>query len=194
MPADRLTAPPEALRPPPMRLPPGATPYGLAGQAFQVWRLLSQARQQAGERSETARPLESGNPSEEYRSVCEFMRLYATLRFYQLALLLGTTGSIVTALSSVAVRSAFARAELLKVGGLVVSLAFLVMELRASSHWFSLRRRANQLADVLRFEPFPASSRWSPFTTTGAGFYLHTLVTTLWLFSLFIPLAPLAGA
>ena len=128
--------------------------------------------------------MESGNPGEEYRSVCEFMRLYATLRFYQLALLLGTTGSIVTALSSDAVRTAFARAQLLKTGGLIVSLAFLVMEFRASSYWHGLRRRGNELAQVLRFQPFPTSSRWNPLTTSGASFYLHVVVATLWLASM----------
>ena len=47
----------------------------------------------------------AGSPADEYKSVCEFMRMYATLRFYRLALLLGTTGSIVTALSSAAAAS-----------------------------------------------------------------------------------------
>jgi hypothetical protein len=71
---------------------------------------------------------EVGDPADEYKSVCEFPRLYATLRFYRLALLLGSTGSIVTALSSAAVRASFARLEVLKFGGLIVSLAFLVKE------------------------------------------------------------------
>jgi hypothetical protein len=132
----------------------------------------------------------SSEPAEEYKCVCDFMRLYATLRFYQLALLLGTTGSIITALSSQAVRSSFARAELLKTGGLIVSLAFLVMEFRASTHWHRLRDRGNALAQQLRFVHFPAHSRWNPLTTSGAGFYLHAVVAALWLASLFLRLQP----
>lgn len=120
--------------------------------------------------------------------MCEFMRLFATLRFYQLALLLGTTGSVITALSSAAVRASFARAELLKTGGLVVSLVFLVMEWRASSYWLRLRRRANELAAALSFEPFPTSSRWSPLTTSGAGLYLHVFVASMWSANLFFRL------
>lgn len=130
------------------------------------------------------------DPTEEFKCVCDFMRMYATLRFYQLALLLGTTGSIITALSSNAVRASFARAEFLKTGGLIVSLAFLVMEFRASSHWHGLRQRGNELAQALRFRAFPASSRWDPLTTSGAGFYLHALVATLWLASLFFHFQP----
>jgi hypothetical protein len=173
---------PQAPRLSSLRVPADATLHGLAGSAHVLWRLAAQRRQGA--------QLESGNPGEEYRSVCEFMRLYATLRFYQLALLLGTTGSIITALSSNAVRSSFARAELLKAGGLAVCLAFLVMELRASSYWHGLRGRANHLAQVLQFEGFPASSRWNPLTTSGAGLYLHVLIATLWLASLFFSPPP----
>ena len=132
----------------------------------------------------------SAEPIEEFKVVCDFMRMYATLRFYQLALLLGTTGSIITALSLNAVRMGFARAEFLKAGGLVVCLALLVMELRASSYWHGLRERANELAAALRFRPFPTHSRWDPLTTTGAGFYLHVLVAALWLASLFIRFHP----
>jgi hypothetical protein len=131
-------------------------------------------------------------PTEEFKCVCDFMRLYATLRFYQLALLLGTTGSIITALSSNAVRANFAGTGFLKAGGLVVSLAFVVMEYRASSHWHGLRERANELAAALRFRAFPVTSRWDPLTTSGAGFYLHALVATLWLASLFFRLYPAA--
>jgi len=131
-----------------------------------------------------------GDPAEEFKCVCDFMRLYATLRFYQLALLLGTTGSLITALSSSAVRTSFARAEFLKTGGFVVTLAFLVMEFRATSYWHGLRDRGNALARHLGFQPFPTPSRWHPLTTSGAGFYLHAFVAALWLASLFLRLQP----
>jgi hypothetical protein len=131
-----------------------------------------------------------GNPADEFKSVCEFIRQYATLRFYQLALLLGTTGSIVTALSSNTVRQSLVRTEFLKAGGLIVSLALLVMEFRASSYWHGLRDRSNELARELGFRSFPESSRWNPLTTTGSGFYLHVIVASLWFASLFIRLQP----
>lgn len=133
---------------------------------------------------------DSARATDEYKSVCEFMRLYATLRFYRLALLLGTTGSIITALTSVAVRASFARLEILKLGGLVISLAFLVMEFRATSQWILLRNRCNELARHFQFQLFPDSSRWDPLTTSGAGFYLYALVAVLWVISLFLPFQP----
>lgn len=162
-----------------LRLPGGESPNALASEGHVLWRLATQGKA-------LALP-ESGNPGEEYKSVCEFMRLYATLRFYQLALLLGTTGSIVTALTSTAVHTNFMRVQLLRAGGLVISLAFVVMEFRASSYWHRLRRRGNELAELLRYQPFPVSSRWNPLTTSGASFYLHLFVAALWLTTLTFP-------
>ena len=121
---------------------------------------------------------------EEYKCVSAVMRQYATLRFYQLALLLGTTGSIVTALSSQAVRASAMRVEMLRFGALIISLALLVMEFRSSNYWQAMRDRANDLALALRFQRLPVSSRWSPLTTSGVGFYLHALVAALWVVSL----------
>lgn len=165
-----------------LKAPIDASPYAMGGMAHVMWRLLSHGRQELpGAAAATA-----GNAADEYRTVCEFMRLYATLRFYQLALLLGTTGSIVTALTSQAVRENFARAEFLKAGGLLVSLAFVVMEFRATSHWCRLRERANTLAAALGYLAFPAQSRWNPLTTSGVGLVLHAAVATLWCSSLFI--------
>ena len=82
------------------------------------------------------------------------MRLYATLWFYQLALLLGTTGAIVTALiSSRTILATPGAAIMLKLGGVVVGLALIVMEFRASSYWHRMRDRANVLCETLGYEP-----------------------------------------
>ena len=107
-----VTAKPQgpATRPWSMRLPADPWPNAIAVNAHQVWQLMLHGAPLASTRAE------AGSAADEYRSVCEFMRLYATLRFYQLALVLGTTGSIVTALSSAAVRASFAGAEILKSG------------------------------------------------------------------------------
>ena len=135
---------------------------------------------------QTVTTVSAGSAADEYKSVCEFMRMYATLRFYRLALLLGTTGSIVTALSSAAVRANFARIEILKLGGLAVCLAFLVMEFRATSQWIMLCDRCNALARKLHYQTVLSSSRWNPFSTSGAGFYLYSFVTVLWAVSFII--------
>ncbi|MDQ2963511.1 MAG: hypothetical protein M3R31_10200 [Pseudomonadota bacterium] len=119
------------------------------------------------------------------------MRLYATLRFYQLALLLGTTGAIVTALiNSRTIQATPGAAIVLKLGGVAVAFALTVMEFRASSYWHRMRDRANILCGTLGYQPFAVSSRWNPLTTSGAGFYLHVFVPALWVVSLFIRFVP----
>lgn len=127
-----------------------------------------------------------GAPLEEFKCICEFMRHYAILRLYRLTLLLGTTGGVITLLCSEGLRSRGAAAVLLlKLGGLVVSLAFTVMDYRAGEYWHRLRDRANELAADLQFQTFPVSSGWSPLTSIGAGRCLHIVFVALWLFSLF---------
>jgi hypothetical protein len=131
----------------------------------------------------------SAYPLEEYKIICEMMRSYAMLRFYQMALLLGTSGGIVGAFASQSVRSLPVLIVLLKVGGVLISLVFMIMDWRASSYWHRLRARANELAPELGFQPFPVASPWSPLTTTGASLMLHAFFVLAWTISFFIPVA-----
>jgi hypothetical protein len=162
-----------------LRVPSDESLPALGSYASLIWRLSTQHLKEA--------PVRPGISLQEYKIICEFLRLYATLRFYQLALLLGTTGAIVTALlASTTIRASPALATVLKIGGIAVAAALTVMEFRASSYWHRMRDRANVLCDALDYQPFPVSSRWNPLTTTGAGFYLHVIITALWATSLFI--------
>jgi hypothetical protein len=129
----------------------------------------------------------SDNATEEFKRISEFMRTYLLLRLYRLTLLLGTSGAIITGLVSDNVRRRGAVVILLlKLGALGISTAFAVMDFSAGGHWIRLRERANELAALLGYRPFPNPSRWSPFTATGAGNYLHVFVVLLWAFSLFL--------
>jgi len=127
----------------------------------------------------------SAHPLEEYKIICEMMRSYALLRFYQMALLLGTSGGIVTGISTI--RDFPLLVTMIKVSGVAISAVFLVMDYRASSYWHRLRARANALAPELGFEGFPVSSPWSPLTTTGASLLLHVFFVGVWLTSVFLP-------
>jgi|ERR1051325_5708091 len=131
--------------------------------------------------------LTSSNASDEFKRISEFMRTYLLLRLYRLTLLLGTSGAIVTALASDSVRVRGATVILLlKVGAVVISGAFAIMDFSAAGHWTRFRNRAIELAAQLDYQPFPKQSRWSPFTATGAGNYLHMLIVLLWIATLFL--------
>ena len=123
-------------------------------------------------------------PLEEYKIICEMMRGYALLRFYQMALLLGTAGAVVTAIASDAVQRRPVLIVILKLTGLIVSWVFLVMDYRASSYWHTLRARANDLAAEMGFMTFPVRAWWNPMTTTGASLVMHTFLVLGWLYTL----------
>lgn len=112
------------------------------------------------------------------------MRGYALLRFYQMALLLGTAGAIVTAMASENIHRQPGLLVVLKLTGLLISAAFLVMDFRASSYWHALRARANALAAELGFMAFPVRAWWNPLTTTGASLVMHTFLVLAWIYGL----------
>jgi hypothetical protein len=93
-----------------LRVPSDESLPALGSYASLIWRLTTHHLKEA--------PMRPGTALQEYKTICEFMRLYATLRFYQLALLLGTTGAIVTALiSSRTILATPGAAIMLKLGG-----------------------------------------------------------------------------
>lgn len=123
----------------------------------------------------------------EFERISEFMRTYLLLRLYRLTLLLGTSGAVISALASGSVRERGATVILLlKLGAVLVSFAFTIMDFSAAGHWIRLRDRANELADSLGYQQFPNPSRWNPFTATGAGNYLHLAIVSLWVSSFMI--------
>jgi hypothetical protein len=127
----------------------------------------------------------AGNPLDEYKIACEFLRGYATLRFLRFTVLLGASGGLIGAILSQQVQGDPRHVLLLKVGGLGLTVAFAVMDYSASASWHRLRDRANVLAAALQFQPFPGTSPWNPLTTTGASRYLHVFLVLLWVFVLF---------
>ena len=132
----------------------------------------------------------SRHPLDEYKILCEMMRAYAMLRFYQMALLLGTAGGIVTGIASDNVRRSAQLVVLLKLAGVLISVVFTIMDYRASSYWHQLRRRANDLAVELGFQAFPVRSPWNPLTTTGASLLMHLFFVAVWIFGLLQPGPP----
>jgi hypothetical protein len=129
----------------------------------------------------------TGTALDEYKHLGEDLRHYGILRLARLTLLLGTTGAMVTALASDAVRAHPIVFMLLKVGGLVIAVVFAIMDYRSGMHWLRLQQRSNQLAAVLGFEPRPVAYGWNPLATTGASRALHLFLVLGWIFALLLP-------
>ena len=133
-------------------------------------------------------PAPIGTPLDEYKLLGEDLRHYGVLRLYRFTLLLGTTGAMVTALASENVRQHVMPFMLLKIGGLVVAIAFAIMDYRSGEQWMRIARRANVLALQLGFEERPTAHPWNPLSTTGASRVLHAFFVLGWLFVLALPL------
>jgi hypothetical protein len=129
-----------------------------------------------------------GNPLDEYKHLGEDLRHYGILRLYRLTLLLGTTGAMVTALASDTLRAHPIPFQIVKLGGLVIALAFAIMDYRSGQQWLRLQKRSNVLAETLGFETRPIAHVWNPLTTTGASRALHLFLVCGWIFALLLPL------
>lgn len=128
-----------------------------------------------------------GTPLDEYKHLGEDLRHYGILRLYRLTLLLGTTGAMVSALASDAVRAHPVMFEILKLGGVVVTVVFAIMDHRSGNMWYRLQARSNALAERLGFQTRPTAHPWNPLTTTGAGRVLHLFLVCGWVFILLLP-------
>ena len=128
-----------------------------------------------------------GNSLDEYKHLGEDLRHYGILRLARLTLLLGTTGAMITALATETVRANPVLFALLKVGGLVVALAFAVMDYRSGEQWLRLQQRSNVLAQALGFESRSVAGAWNPLATTGASRALHLFLVFGWIFVLLLP-------
>jgi hypothetical protein len=122
------------------------------------------------------------NALEEYKITCEFIRHYALMRYYRLAVLMATMGAMVSAIISFAPSHPTAHHILfmLRLAGLAISLTFTCMDYGAGKLLQNFRTRANALTTVLQFEPFPVYHPWNPLTVIGAGRYLHVFLVTVW--------------
>jgi heme-degrading monooxygenase HmoA len=132
-------------------------------------------------RKRLERAMNAGEPLDEYKIACEFLRSYATLRFLRFTVLLGATGGLIGTIVS---ETDPTHILVLKLGGLGLTLAFGIMDYSASVAWHRLRSRANALAASMQFQPFSESSPWNPLTTTGASRYLHLFLASIWVFVL----------
>ena len=92
--------------------------------------------------------LPSTNATDEFERISEFMRAYFLLRLCRLTLLLGSSGTIVTALASDSIRARGAIVILLlKIGAVAVSTAFTIMDFSAATRWTRFLKRANELGN-----------------------------------------------
>ncbi|MBC8504228.1 MAG: hypothetical protein H8D34_05185 [Chloroflexi bacterium] len=126
---------------------------------------------------------EKGDPKDEYLDLCETMRHFGNIRFAQMTLYLAITAGIVTTLFQSDTISHLARISL-KIGGIIVTILFWLMDARAMDYWNHFRRRAIQLEKTLNFEQWSKSPADKFFSTTNILKILYILILAFWIITI----------
>lgn len=135
-------------------------------------------------------PASIGNPKHEYDQACESMKEYAKMRFSQLTLFIAITAALLTILFSYAIDFTYWPKIIIKLGGLMITFVFFVMEYRSTLHWKHYKKRADWLEkNKLGYELHSTRPGASIISATVAVFFLYLFLIALWL--LFIIWHPL---
>jgi hypothetical protein len=121
-------------------------------------------------------------PLEEYKDLSSNIRQYANMRFAQLTLFIATTVGIL----SIAFRTDIPLPPwIVRIGGLCVSIAFLIIERRSTKYALTYMRRAAKLEeDTLGFDQYRSVIGRGMITATNAVASLIILVAVFWLYLL----------
>ncbi len=120
------------------------------------------------------------NAKDEYLDASANMRHYSNMRFAQLTLFLGLNAGLISVLSGINNGGL-----VLKLFGLLGTIAFLIMENRAESYFHAYRTRAVSLETELGFsqhsERPEASALNTILSSRNAVFGLYAAVIILWI-------------
>ena len=120
------------------------------------------------------------SPGDEYRDLSDNMRHYANMRFAQLTLYIAVSAGIATAvfLTNPELRSSLR--TVLKLVGIVVAIAFGVMEERAVTYWRRYHRRAVDLEKELGYAQYQSSPTATVLSATNSARVLVWGGAVLW--------------
>jgi hypothetical protein len=127
----------------------------------------------------------NATPNEEYKDLSDNMRHYANMRFAQLTLYFALTAGLVTALFTVAQPLDDRLRLALKIIGAFASVAFGVMEHRATVYWHHFRRRAVEIEKSLGYKQYTDGPPTKLFRATNAVRVLVWGGVLLWLLAAF---------
>ncbi len=126
------------------------------------------------------------NPLEEYKDLSANMRQYASMRFAQLTLFIAMTAGLFNLLfGSNSTISGLPR-DIFKSVGILIAIAFWVMEERAADYWHHFRRRAVELESELGYRQYTTRPVRNFISATNAVRLLYGVVVIFWLISLLL--------
>jgi len=128
---------------------------------------------------------EPASPTTEYAELGANMKHYASMRFAQLTIFVAATGSLLGALHWTHETSDFV--TVLKAAGVLVAIAFWVMEERAATFYHHYLRRAQKLDGDFGYQtykPYPRAKLCGLVTATNAARLMFLAVSLFWVYAL----------
>lgn len=125
-----------------------------------------------------------GDPKDEYKDVSANMRQYGNMRFAQLTLFIVLTAGLMTVLFTSDLPSTSLVGLVLKIGGLIVTVVFWIMEERATDHWHHFSRCAVELEKQLGYQQYSTRPARTVVSATNAVRALYFFVFLFWVATL----------
>ena len=132
--------------------------------------------------------MSTGSANQEYQQLNENMRHYGNMRFAQLTLYFAFTAALVAAIFTTDPPLTAGIRVTLKHVGMIGSIAFGVMEERATCYWHSLYKRAVKLESALGYEQHSNRPAARFLSATSAVRLLIWGGSLLWFLSIAIDL------
>jgi hypothetical protein len=123
----------------------------------------------------------------EYLDLSNNMRFYANLRFAQLTLLFAVTAVLLSKVFESTSTDSTEIAFVIKIGGLIITILFIVIEKRGTKYYFCYRERAEELEKVLGYSQYTDAPKRGMFTASRATVGIMYVIIGLWLCYLVFP-------
>jgi hypothetical protein len=128
-----------------------------------------------------------GESIEEYREVGENMRYWGNMRFVSMTVFIAIMAGLITALFQWgrAAGGTVTTAQIsIRLGGVLVTLLFWVMDERFLTHFIHFLRRGVALEKELGFQQYSTSPPRGIFTARNAGRLLYLMFLSFWIITL----------
>jgi len=127
---------------------------------------------------------QQGDPKDEYMDAGENMRHWANIRFAQMTLFIAITAGILAGLFQSSSALAGTARIALKIGGLVVTLVFWLLDERAMAYWRHFRGRAIELENALGFQQHARAPAAKILSSANAIRVLYLSILLFWIAAL----------
>lgn len=125
-----------------------------------------------------------GDPKDEYKDLSDNMRNYVNVRFAQLTLFVAITAALVTIAFTSEPPVSDSMRFVLKIGGVITTVVFAIMEERAADYWHHYRRRAVELERELGYKQYSTRPARRIMSATNAVRVFYICVFLFWLATL----------